>query len=68
MEADRVIFAEMTAIAQRLDEKLASWNPQVAQDVESLVENIIELADADGLDILRSRAVEQEVLDILDEG
>ena len=41
---------------------------QVAQDVESLVENIIELADADGLDILRSRAVEQEVLDILDEG
>lgn len=57
----------MTAIAQKLDEKLAIWNPQVAHEVEELVADIIENADADALDILRSRVVEQEVLDMLDE-
>ena len=57
----------MTAIARKLDEKLAEWSPQLVHDVEALIENIIELADADGLDILRSRKVEQEVLDLLDE-
>jgi hypothetical protein len=57
----------MTAIAQKLDEKLTSWSPQVAHDVEALVENIIELADANALDLLRPRKVEQEVLDLLDE-
>jgi hypothetical protein len=31
------------------------------------VAEIIEMADLDMLDILRSRAVEQEVLDLLDE-
>lgn len=29
--------------------------------------DIIELADRDALDILRSRVVEQEVLDLIDE-
>ena len=57
----------MTPIAKKLDEKLSSWTPQVVHEVEELVENIIEIADADGLDILRSRRVEQEVLDHLDE-
>ena len=33
----------------------------------ALVAEIIELADGDALDIARSRTVEQEVLDILDE-
>jgi hypothetical protein len=31
-----------------------------------LVAEIIELADSDALDVVRSRQVEQEVLDILD--
>ena len=64
---ERYIDCTMTAIAQKLDEKLAEWSPQLVHDVEALVENIIELADADGLDILRSRKIEQEVLDLLDE-
>ena len=57
----------MTTIAEKLDKKLSGWESDVAHEVEDLVEDIIELADHDGLDILRSRNVEQEVLDIIDE-
>lgn len=57
----------MTAIAKQLDEKLKTWTPETAEQVENLVAEIIRLADNDALDLLRSRAVEQEVLDILDE-
>jgi hypothetical protein len=57
----------MTAVAERLDRGLTSWQPQVAGEVERLVEEIIELADEDALDMLRSRRVEQKVLDILDD-
>ena len=57
----------MTAIAEKLDKKLANWKSDVAHEVEDLVEDIIELADNDGLDILRARNVEQEVLDLIDE-
>jgi hypothetical protein len=35
--------------------------------VSALVAEIIELAADDALDVVRSRAVEQEVLDLLDE-
>ena len=58
----------MTTIAQTLDNKLNHWDEGTASTVTRLVEEIIQLADADGLDLLRSRAVEQEVLDLLDEG
>ena len=57
----------MTAIAAKLDKKLHQWQPTTAQEVEQRVEEIIELADCDALDLLRSRQAEQEVLDILDE-
>lgn len=57
----------MTAIAQKLDRKLKQWQPRTAREVEKRVEEIIELADEGSLDLLRSREVEQEVLDILDE-
>ena len=57
----------MTAIAEKLDKKLMGWRSDVAHEVEDLVKDIIELADNDGLDILRSRKVEQEVLDLIDE-
>ena len=57
----------MTAIAEKLDKKLKQWQPTTAQEVEQRVEEIIELADHDALDLLRSRQAEQEVLDILDE-
>ena len=56
----------MTQIAEKLDHKLTNWSPELAGEVEYMVEDIIELADSGSLDILRSRKVEQEVLDILD--
>jgi hypothetical protein len=57
----------MSPLAQQLAEKLDQWEPEVSQKVESLVAEIIDLADAGALEILRSRAVEQEVFDLLDE-
>lgn len=57
----------MTAIAEKLNTKLSEWAPETAKKVEKLVAEIIELADHDALDLVRSRAVEQEVLDIIDE-
>ena len=57
----------MEAIAEKLETKLHEWNPETSQKVRALVAEIIELADDDALDIGRSREVEQEVLDILDE-
>jgi hypothetical protein len=57
----------MSPIARQLAEKLDLWEPEVSQKVETLVAEIMDLADAGALDLLRSRAVEQEVLDLLDE-
>lgn len=57
----------MTLIAEKLDKKLAAWTPDTASEVERMVAEIIELADAGTLDILPSRSVVQEVLDIIDE-
>ena len=57
----------MEAIAERLETKLHEWKPETSQKVRALVAEIIEFADDDALDIARSRSVEQEVLDILDE-
>jgi hypothetical protein len=57
----------MDTLAERLDTKLRQWKPDVAEQVRQFVSEIIELADRDVLDILRSRVVEQEVLNLLDE-
>jgi len=57
----------MDALVQKLDTKLRQWQPDIAQQVRQCLTEIIELADQDALDLLRSRAVEQEVLDLLDE-
>jgi hypothetical protein len=54
-------------LVQRLDEKLREWRPEVAASVRRHLVEIISLADQDALDLMRSRAVEQEVLDLLDE-
>jgi hypothetical protein len=56
----------MTAIAKKLDARLNRWSPETAKRVKQLVAEIIELADHDALDLVRSRTVEQEVLDIID--
>jgi len=57
----------MEAIAARLETKLHEWKPETSQMVRALVAEIIELADNDTLDLARSRSVEQEVLNLLDE-
>jgi hypothetical protein len=57
----------MDSLAEKLDVKLNQWQPNIAEQVRQSVTEIIEMADQDTLDILRSRAIEQEVLDLLDE-
>jgi len=57
----------MDIVAKGLDEKLREWSPETAEEVRSQVVEIMELADRGLLEIARSRKVEQEVLDILDE-
>ena len=61
------INKSMDALAERLDAKLREWKPNIAATVRERILEIIDLADQDALDIMRSRAVEQEVLDLLDE-
>ena len=56
----------MDALAEQLDTKLREWTPETAAQVRQCVAEIIVLADQDVLDVMRSRAVEQEVLDLLD--
>jgi predicted aldo/keto reductase-like oxidoreductase len=55
------------AIAEKLDTKLSKWKLEISQEVRRLVSQVIEAADNDALDLVRSRAVEQEVLDQLDD-
>jgi len=57
----------MDAIAEKLDTKLRKWKPEISEGVRTLVAEVIDAADNDALDLMRSRAVEQEVLDQLDE-
>jgi hypothetical protein len=57
----------MDALAERLDAKLREWKPDTVAEVRQRVIEIIEMADQDVLDVMRSRVVEQEVLDMLDE-
>jgi hypothetical protein len=54
-------------LAEKLDTRLRQWQPETAANVRERIAEIIELADADLLDLARSRAIEQEVLDLLDE-
>jgi len=57
----------MDTLAEKLDSKLRTWKPETAAEVRERVAEVIELADGDALDLMRSRAREQEVLDMLDE-
>jgi len=57
----------MDAIVEKLDAKLSQWKPEVSAEVRSLISEVINAADEDALDLMRSRAVEQEVLDSFDE-
>ena len=57
----------MDVLVERLDTKLREWKPDTAAEVKERIAEIIDLADQDALDIMQSRSVEQEVLDLLDE-
>jgi hypothetical protein len=57
----------MDVLVERLDAKLREWGPDTVKQVRQRIAEIIDLADQDALDVMRSRAVEQEVLDLLDE-
>ena len=57
----------MDVLAERLDAKLREWEPNTVEEVRKRVAEIIDLADQDVLDIMQSRSVEQEVLNLLDE-
>ncbi|MEO6970140.1 MAG: hypothetical protein ABI217_04530 [Chthoniobacterales bacterium] len=55
----------MDAIAEKLDTKLGKWKPEIAQEVRARVSQVIDAADNDVLDLVRSRAAAQEALDQL---
>jgi len=55
------------AIAEKLNTKLSKWKPEISREVRAVVADVIDAADNDALGLLRSRAVEQEVLEQLDE-
>ncbi|KAI9130818.1 hypothetical protein ON05_024055 [Acaryochloris sp. CCMEE 5410] len=57
----------MDTLAKHLDTKLREWQPDIVDQVRQRITEIIDLADQDALDILRSRTIDQEVLDLLDE-
>jgi hypothetical protein len=57
----------MDVVIENLNVKLLEWQPELANRVHQTVAEIIEMADCDGLDILPSRTVEQDGLDLLDE-
>lgn len=57
----------MNSLAEKLDARLRSWEPETATKAREQIGEIIELADHGLLDLARARAVEQEVLNLIDE-
>jgi len=55
------------ALVEKLDARLRAWKPETAAEARERIAEVIDLADHDVLDLSRSRAAEQEVLDLLDE-
>ena len=56
----------MDALVEKLDARLRAWKPETAAEARERIAEVIDLADQDVLDLSRSRAAEQEVLDLLD--
>ncbi len=55
------------AVAEKLDARLQSWKPETAAEARERIAELIDLADNQVLDLVRSRAAEQAVLDMIDE-
>jgi hypothetical protein len=51
----------MDALLEKLDAKLKEWKPETAAEVRNRLAEMMALADQDALDLMRSRAMEQEV-------
>ncbi len=56
----------MDALVEKLDARLRAWNPETAAEARERIAELIDLADNEVLDLVRSRAAEQEVLDLID--
>jgi len=54
-------------LVEKLDARLRAWKPETAAEARQQIAEVIDLADHDVLDLPRSRAAEQQVLDLLDE-
>jgi hypothetical protein len=59
--------AAVDVLVERLDARLREWKPEASAQVRECVSEVMELADHDVLDLMRPRAIEPEVLDLLDE-
>ena len=46
----------MDVLAERLDAKLREWKPELAEQVRQRIAEIMDLADQDVLDVMRSTA------------
>ena len=56
----------MDTFSKQPDAGLRHWNPDITCHDPVQACGIIKLVEADTLDLMRSRAVEQEVLNLLD--
>lgn len=56
----------MDALAEKLDARLRQWKLETAAEARQRIAELTDLLDQGVLDIARSRAAEQEVLDLLD--
>jgi len=54
-------------LLEKLNPELREWGPEIAEQVRRQIAEMIDLADRDLLDLVRSRSVEQEVVDLIDE-
>jgi hypothetical protein len=57
----------MDILIEKLNDKLHTWEPYISEVIRNYINEIIELADHNAFDIIRSRKVEQEILDKIDE-
>lgn len=58
----------MDTLIEQLDTKLDLWEPEIADQIRQLIWEMIQLADQNiPVDLMRSRAVEQAVLNLIDE-
>jgi hypothetical protein len=55
------------ALVEKLNARLREWKPETATEARRRIAEVIDLADHDILDLARSRAIEQEVLEQIDD-